>query len=118
MCATAQKAAEHCRRQFSAGFCSFLRSSPGEATAPPDPLPPKKAPPVQGAGGAFWGGVRRGGSPPGEERRKLQKPADNWLLQCSAAFCAAAHILLHKYSGPTSDKMAASNGPSESRGVE
>eukprot|EP00969_Alexandrium_andersonii_P012991 566435-Alexandrium_andersonii.AAC.1 len=29
ICATAQKAAEHCRRQFSAGFCSFLRSSPG-----------------------------------------------------------------------------------------
>eukprot|EP00969_Alexandrium_andersonii_P163442 7224541-Alexandrium_andersonii.AAC.2 len=39
------------------------------------------------AGGAFRG-ARGGGRPPGEQRRKAQKPAENCVLQFSAAFCA------------------------------
>eukprot|EP00969_Alexandrium_andersonii_P074490 3285276-Alexandrium_andersonii.AAC.1 len=39
---------------------------------------------------------------PGEERRKPQKPVDNnCFLQLFAVFCAVAHMLLHKYSGPS-----------------
>eukprot|EP00969_Alexandrium_andersonii_P120348 5320432-Alexandrium_andersonii.AAC.1 len=46
----------------------------------------------------FGGGP---GGRPGEERRKPQKPAENSFLHLSAAFCAVAQMLLHKYSGPS-----------------
>eukprot|EP00969_Alexandrium_andersonii_P201208 8889103-Alexandrium_andersonii.AAC.1 len=61
MRAAAQKAAEDCRGQFSAGFCGFLRSSPGG-------LPPTRTPPKSASGALrrsrFLGGSGGAVAPP------------------------------------------------------
>eukprot|EP00969_Alexandrium_andersonii_P356111 15445868-Alexandrium_andersonii.AAC.1 len=72
--------------QFSAGFCGFLRSSPG--VIPPPPEPPEKCLQHPALEALFWG-IRGAVAPPyrsAENRRNPQENAFFSFLQLSALF--------------------------------